>query len=57
MPTTKEFIDLEELHGAHNYHPIPVVFAKASGVTVWDVEGKSYVDCLAAYSATNQGTW
>ncbi|MBQ5572051.1 MAG: ornithine--oxo-acid transaminase, partial [Bacteroidales bacterium] len=42
-------------YGAHNYHPLPVVFAKAKGAKVWDVEGKEYYDFLSAYSAVNQG--
>jgi ornithine--oxo-acid transaminase len=49
------FIELEERHGAHNYHPLDVVIAKAEGPWVWDVEGKRYLDFLAAYSAVNQG--
>ena len=49
------FIELEERHGAHNYHPLDVVVAKAEGAWVWDVEGKRYLDFLAAYSAVNQG--
>jgi ornithine--oxo-acid transaminase len=49
------FIELEERHGAHNYHPLDVVIARAEGAWVWDVEGKRYMDCLAAYSAVNQG--
>jgi ornithine--oxo-acid transaminase len=53
--SSQECIDLEEQHAAHNYHPIPVVFARAKGVKVWDVEGREYIDCLAAYSAANQG--
>ncbi len=48
-------IELEERHGAHNYHPLDVVIAKAEGAWVWDVEGKRYLDFLAAYSAVNQG--
>ena len=48
-------IALEEQHGAHNYHPLPVVLAKGEGVMVWDVEGKPYYDFLSAYSAVNQG--
>lgn len=52
---SKEFMELESIHGAHNYHPIPVVIAKAEGPWVWDVEGKKYLDCLSAYSAVNQG--
>ena len=50
-----EFIRLEEQYGAHNYHPLDVVVHKADGVWVWDVEGKKYLDFLAAYSAVNQG--
>lgn len=49
------FIDLEDKHGAHNYHPLPVVIERAEGVYVWDVEGKQYFDFLSAYSAVNQG--
>ncbi|ADY28065.1 MULTISPECIES: ornithine--oxo-acid transaminase [Cellulophaga] len=48
-------IALEEKHGAHNYHPLPVVLNKGEGVYVWDVEGKKYYDFLSAYSAVNQG--
>ena len=49
------YIDLENKHGAHNYHPLPVVLEKGEGVYVWDVEGKQYFDFLSAYSAVNQG--
>lgn len=49
------FIDLEDKHGAHNYHPLPVVLDRGEGVFVWDVEGKRYYDFLSAYSAVNQG--
>lgn len=45
----------EAAHAAHNYHPLPIVFAKASGCSVWDPEGKHYIDFLSAYSAVNQG--
>jgi ornithine--oxo-acid transaminase len=48
-------IDLENKHGAHNYHPLPVVLNRGEGVYVWDVEGKKYYDFLSAYSAVNQG--
>ncbi|GIH20357.1 ornithine--oxo-acid transaminase [Rugosimonospora africana] len=40
---------------AHNYHPLPVVIADAEGAWVTDVDGKRYLDCLAAYSALNFG--
>jgi ornithine--oxo-acid transaminase len=42
-------------HSAHNYHPLPVVVAHAEGAWVTDVEGRRYLDCLAAYSAVNFG--
>jgi ornithine--oxo-acid transaminase len=48
-------IELEERHGAHNYHPLPVVIDRARGVYMWDVENKRYYDFLSAYSAVNQG--
>jgi len=53
--TTEQAIALEDKHGAHNYHPLPVVLDRGEGVFVWDVEGKKYYDFLSAYSAVNQG--
>jgi ornithine--oxo-acid transaminase len=50
-----ELIEQVERHGAHNYHPLPVVIERAQGVWVWDVEGKKYLDMLSSYSALNQG--
>src|ERR1700751_2812774 len=52
---SKELIALEETYGAHNYHPLDVVIKRGEGAWVFDVEGKRYLDCLAAYSAVNQG--
>lgn len=52
---TTAFIDEVEQYSAHNYHPLPVVLTRGEGVWVWDVNGKRYLDCLAAYSAVNQG--
>ncbi len=52
---TRQFIDLEEKYGAHNYHPLDVVLTRGEGVWVYDVEGKKYLDCLSSYSALNQG--
>ncbi|MBX3044762.1 MAG: ornithine--oxo-acid transaminase [Candidatus Kapabacteria bacterium] len=52
---TQDFINIENEFGAHNYHPLDVVVEKAEGCWVTDVEGKRYLDCLAAYSAVNQG--
>ena len=53
--TSQDLIALEDKHGAHNYHPLPVVLSKGEGAYVWDVEGKRYFDFLSAYSAVNQG--
>src|SRR5574340_105825 len=50
-----DLIALENAYGAHNYHPLDVVIERAEGVWVYDVEGNKYMDCLAAYSAVNQG--
>ena len=53
--SSQQAIELEEKHGAHNYHPLPVVLSRGEGVFVWDAEGKKYYDFLSAYSAVNQG--
>lgn len=53
--SSQYYIDTELAHGAHNYHPLPVVLEKGEGVYLWDVEGKKYYDFLSAYSAMNQG--
>ena len=50
-----DFITEADAVSAHNYHPLPVVIARGEGVWLYDVEGKKYLDCLAAYSAVNQG--
>ncbi len=52
---TQDFVSLEQRYGANNYQPLDVVVHKAKGVWVTDVDGKKYLDCLAAYSAVNQG--
>lgn len=52
---TQQYLTQEEAFGAHNYHPLPVVLEKGSGVHLWDVDGKKYYDFLSGYSAVNQG--
>ena len=52
---TQDYLELENQYGAHNYKPLDVVLTRGEGVWVWDVDGKRYLDCLAAYSAVNQG--
>ncbi len=53
--SSQAFIEMEEQYGAHNYHPLDVVVERGEGVWVYDVDGRKYLDCLAAYSAVNQG--
>lgn len=52
---SEDYIKLENEYGAHNYKPLDVVLSRGQGVWVWDVDGKKYLDCLASYSAVNQG--
>jgi ornithine--oxo-acid transaminase len=52
---TRDLVELENQYGAHNYNPLDVVIERAQGVWVYDIEGNRYLDCLAAYSAVNQG--
>ncbi len=50
-----DYIAEVDQYSAHNYHPLPVVLTRGEGAWVWDVDGNKYLDCLAAYSAVNQG--
>jgi ornithine--oxo-acid transaminase len=52
---SKDLILVEDLYGAHNYHPLDVVIKEARGIWMYDVEGRKYLDFLSAYSAVNQG--
>jgi len=51
----QDFIAAENEYGASNYKPLDVVLSRGEGIWVWDVEGNRYLDCLAGYSAVNQG--
>jgi ornithine--oxo-acid transaminase len=53
--STQKHLDVAERYSAHNYEPLPVVLERGEGCWVWDVDGKRYLDMLAAYSALNQG--
>ena len=55
ISSTDSAIAVDNRYVAHNYSPLPVVAASAEGVWVTDVEGRRYLDCLAAYSAVNFG--
>jgi ornithine--oxo-acid transaminase len=52
---SKDLILVEDLYGAHNYHPLDVVIKEAKGIWMFDIEGRKYLDFLSAYSAVNQG--
>src|ERR1700741_5362540 len=52
---TQYFLEKEEMYGAHNYHPLPVVLSRGEGVFVWDVDDRRYYDFLSGYSAINHG--
>lgn len=55
MMKSQDYIELEDLYGAHNYKPLDIVISRGEGVWVYDVDGKRYLDCLSSYSALNQG--
>ncbi|MBY9013361.1 MAG: ornithine--oxo-acid transaminase [Candidatus Lokiarchaeota archaeon] len=55
MPSSKDYMEMDDKYCAHNYHPIEVVISKAEGVWVYDPEGNKYLDCLSAYSSQNTG--
>lgn len=55
MIDSQQLLKTIDRYGAHNYHPLPVVLSRGEGSTVWDVEGKSYLDFLSCYSALNFG--
>jgi ornithine--oxo-acid transaminase len=55
MNRIDDLIQIEDSLGAHNYKPLDVVITRGEGVWVWDIHGRKYLDCLAAYSAVNQG--
>jgi ornithine--oxo-acid transaminase len=52
---TADYLAEVDRYSAHNYHPLPIILSKGEGAWVWDIEGNKYLDCLAAYSAVNQG--
>ena len=52
---SQEHIELVERYSARNYAPLPVVIAEGEGCWVTDVDGRRYLDMLAAYSALNFG--
>ena len=54
MNTTDYLAEVDE-YAAHNYLPLPIVLSHGEGAWVWDIDGNKYFDCLAAYSAVNQG--
>ncbi len=55
MSKSSQWIENELKVCAHNYHPLPIVLTKGQGEWLWDIEGKRYVDMMAAYSAVSLG--
>ena len=55
VTATDAAIAIDGRYVAHNYSPLPVVAASAEGAWITDIEGRRYLDCLAAYSAVNFG--
>src|SRR5919206_3841366 len=55
ISNTQSFIGKEARFGARNYQPVPVVVERAKDCTVWDVEGREYIDMMSAYSAVSHG--
>jgi ornithine--oxo-acid transaminase len=55
LMTSKKLIEIEDMYGAHNYHPLNVVLTRGKGIWVYDAEGRKYLDFLSAYSSINQG--
>lgn len=54
-PTAQDLVALERAHGAANYAPLPAVLSRAAGCRVWDIQGREYLDMMAAYSAVSFG--
>ena len=55
MSLHHDLLAKEARYGASNYKPLDVMLSRGEGVWVWDLDGRRYLDCLAAYSAVNQG--
>jgi len=53
--TNKDIVALDEATLCKNYGPMPVALDRGERIYVWDIEGNRYIDCLAGYSACNQG--
>jgi acetylornithine/LysW-gamma-L-lysine aminotransferase len=45
----KDIIDVEQTCMANTYSKRPVVIVKGQGATLWDVNGREYLDCMGAY--------
>ena len=47
--------EYNNVYGAHHYSRQKLVVRKAEGIWLYSLDDKKYLDCLAAYSAANQG--
>jgi ornithine--oxo-acid transaminase len=53
--TDQEVFGAEEQYGARHYQRLKAVIRKAEGAWLYTQDGRKILDCLAAYSAANQG--
>ncbi len=52
---TEEIMALDKKYVMQTYGRQPLALKKGSGAVVWDVEGNSYIDCLAGIAVNNVG--
>ncbi|HSA74785.1 MAG TPA: aminotransferase class III-fold pyridoxal phosphate-dependent enzyme, partial [Candidatus Nitrosocosmicus sp.] len=45
----------EDVYLGNLYQRFPVNMAKGKGVTVWDTNGKEYIDCMGGYGVALVG--
>ena len=50
-----EIIAAENAHLAGVYQKFPVALVKGKGATVWDANGKAYIDCMSGYGVSLVG--
>jgi len=51
----RQIIDLEDRHNSGLYTKQPIVLVRGRGATLWDAEGRAYVDCVGGQGVANVG--
>jgi acetylornithine/LysW-gamma-L-lysine aminotransferase len=51
----QSIFDLENLHTSGLYAKHPIAILKGQGATLWDSEGREYIDCMAGHGVANLG--